>query len=199
MRYKPSDVSREIGPDGVEHMYVNGALAIRMFIIFAAAYIMSYAFRAINAVIAQPLVNELGLSAGQLGFLASAYFLSFAVMQLPVGVMLDRYGPRRVEAVLIGFAALGALLLGVIVGTAFADDMVDRFPVHYARFQSYFIATRYNRLELLSRIRNSVIERMHSYLDALVTLNSNNKVTNTGSTAVNGNVVRVCGQMMLGA
>ena len=113
MRYKPSDVSREIGPDGVEHMYVNGALAIRMFIIFAAAYIMSYAFRAINAVIAQPLVNELGLSAGQLGFLASAYFLSFAVMQLPVGVMLDRYGPRRVEAVLIGFAALGALLFAV--------------------------------------------------------------------------------------
>lgn len=113
MRYKPSDVSREIGPDGVEHMYVNGALAIRMFIIFAAAYIMSYAFRAINAVIAQPLVNELGLSAGQLGFLASAYFLSFAIMQLPVGVMLDRYGPRRVEAVLIGFAALGALLFAV--------------------------------------------------------------------------------------
>lgn len=113
MRYKPSDVSREIGPDGIEHMYVNGGLAIRMFIIFAAAYIMSYAFRAINAVIAQPLVNELGLSAGQLGFLASAYFLSFAIMQLPVGVMLDRYGPRRVEAVLIGFAALGALLFAV--------------------------------------------------------------------------------------
>lgn len=113
MRYKPSDVSREIGPDGIEHMYVNGALAIRMFVIFAAAYIMSYAFRAINAVIAQPLVNELGLSAGQLGFLASAYFLSFAVMQLPVGVMLDRYGPRRVEAVLIGFAALGALLFAL--------------------------------------------------------------------------------------
>lgn len=113
MRYNPDNVSREIGPDGIEHMYVNGALAIRMFVIFAAAYIMSYAFRAINAVIAQPLVNELGLSAGQLGFLASAYFLSFALMQLPVGVMLDRYGPRRVEAVLIGFAALGALLFAV--------------------------------------------------------------------------------------
>lgn len=113
MQYNPENVSREIGPDGVEHMYVNGSLAMRMFIIFAAAYVMSYAFRAINAVIAQPLVQELGLTAGQLGFLASAYFLSFAIMQLPVGVMLDRYGPRRVEAVLIGFAALGALLFAV--------------------------------------------------------------------------------------
>ncbi len=113
MRYNPKDVSREIGPDGIEHMYVSGSLAMRMFVIFAAAYVMSYAFRAVNAVIAQPLVQELGLTAGQLGFLASAYFLSFALMQLPVGVMLDRYGPRRVEAVLIGFAALGALLFAV--------------------------------------------------------------------------------------
>lgn len=113
MRFNPENLSREIGLDGVEHTYVSGSLAIRMFVIFAAAYIMSYAFRAINAVIAQPLVAELGLSAGQLGFLASAYFLSFALMQLPVGVMLDRYGPRRVEAVLIGFAALGALMFAV--------------------------------------------------------------------------------------
>lgn len=113
MHYKPENISREIGPDGLEHVYVSGSLAVRMFVVFAAAYIMSYAFRAINAVIAQPLVQELGLSAGQLGFLASAYFLSFALMQLPVGVMLDRYGPRRVEAVLIGFAALGALLFAV--------------------------------------------------------------------------------------
>ncbi len=57
-------------------------------------------------------------------------------------------------------------------GTAFSDDLVDRFPVHYAKFQSYFIAARYNRLELLSRIRNRIIERMHSYLDALMSLNS---------------------------
>ena len=113
MRYNPSNVSREIGPDGAEHTYVNGSLAVRMFVVFASAYLLSYAFRAINAVIAQPLVDELGLSAGQLGFLASAYFLSFAVMQLPVGVMLDRYGPRRVEAVLIGFAALGAVLFAL--------------------------------------------------------------------------------------
>jgi sugar phosphate permease len=97
MRYNPDNVSREIGPDGLEHMYVNGALAIRIFVIFALAYVMSYAFRAINAVIAQPLVAELGLSASQLGFLASAYFLSFAVMQLPVGVMLDRYGTRATK------------------------------------------------------------------------------------------------------
>ena len=73
-------------------------------------------------------------------------------------------------------------------GTAFSDDMVDRFPVHYARFQSYFIATRYNRLELLSRIRNSVIERMHSYLDALVTLNSGVQETASYAARIGGSM-----------
>ncbi|MFN4327459.1 MAG: MFS transporter [Limnobacter sp.] len=104
------DLHRELDPDGHERIWVSGRLAVRMFLLFAAAYMLSYAYRAINAVIAQPLVQELSLSAGQLGLLASAYFLAFAVMQLPVGVMLDRYGPRRVEAVLVCVAALGALV-----------------------------------------------------------------------------------------
>ena len=44
-----------------------------------------------------------------LGFLTSTYFLAFAAMQIPAGILLDRYGPRRVEPVLLAIAALGAL------------------------------------------------------------------------------------------
>lgn len=107
------NISREAGPDGEEHLYVSGGLAWRMFGLFALAYVISYAFRAINAVMAQPLVDELGLSAADLGLLASAYFLAFAVMQLPVGILLDRYGPRRTECSLLILAAVGALLFAV--------------------------------------------------------------------------------------
>ena len=42
----------------------------------------------------------------------------------------------------------------------FRDDYVDRFPVHYARFQNYFIQTRHNRLSMLNRIRQSLIEHL---------------------------------------
>ena len=70
MRVDPKHISRELGPDGVEHVYVSGGLAVRMFVIFALAYVLSYGFRAINAVIEQPLVVDLGLSASQLGFLS---------------------------------------------------------------------------------------------------------------------------------
>lgn len=89
---------------------VEGSLARRMFCIFALAYVVSYGMRTINAVIAPDLVRDLNLSAGQLGLLASAYFLTFALMQLPVGIMLDRFGPRRVDALLMLVAAVGCSL-----------------------------------------------------------------------------------------
>lgn len=92
---------------------VEGALARRMFLIFALAYVVSYGMRTINAVIAPGLVHDLGLSAGQLGLLASAYFLTFAFMQLPVGLLLDRFGPRRVDALLMLVGALGCGLFAV--------------------------------------------------------------------------------------
>jgi predicted MFS family arabinose efflux permease len=63
----------------------------------------------VNAVLAPTLAAEFGLSAGGLGLLSSMYFLSFAVCQLPVGVAMDRFGPRRVNAALLLVAALGGM------------------------------------------------------------------------------------------
>jgi len=61
----------------------------------------------VNAVLAPTLAAEFGLSAGGLGLLSSMYFFSFAFCQLPVGVAMDRFGPRRVNAVLLLVAAAG--------------------------------------------------------------------------------------------
>jgi MFS family permease len=61
----------------------------------------------VNAVLAPTLAAEFGLSAGGLGLLSSVYFLSFALCQLPVGVAMDRFGPRRVNATLLLVAAAG--------------------------------------------------------------------------------------------
>ena len=85
---------------------------------FAAAYLLSYLFRSINAVISPELTRELALDAGALGFLTSAYFLAFGLMQIPVGMLLDRFGPRRVEPVLLALAASGALLFSLADGLA---------------------------------------------------------------------------------
>ena len=64
---------------------------------FAAAYFLSYFFRSANAVIGPELARELGLSAGDLGLLTSTYLLAFCLAQLPLGMLLDRFGARRVR------------------------------------------------------------------------------------------------------
>ena len=87
-----------------------------VFLPFAAAYFLSYAYRSINAVIAPDLTAAFSLSAAQLGLLTSVYFLAFAAFQIPVGILLDRFGPRRTNASLLLAAALGALVFALSPG-----------------------------------------------------------------------------------
>ena len=84
---------------------------------FAAGYLLSYLYRTVNAVISPELSRDLALNPSSLGLLTSAYFIGFAAMQIPVGILLDRYGPRRVEPVLLAVAAGGAALF------AFAESL----------------------------------------------------------------------------
>lgn len=84
-----------------------------VFLPFAVGYFFSYLYRTVNAVIGPDLALEVGLTAGQLGMLSSAYFITFALAQIPVGVFLDSHGPRRVETVLLVVAALGAFLFAI--------------------------------------------------------------------------------------
>jgi MFS family permease len=88
-------------------------LWLRVFLPFAVGYYFSYFLRNVNAVIAPELMRELGVSAADLGLLTSAYLLAFGAAQLPLGLALDRYGPRRVEAVLLLVAAAGCGLFAV--------------------------------------------------------------------------------------
>lgn len=88
-------------------------VAGRVLLPFACGYFMSYLFRSVNAVIAPNLQRDLGIGAGDLGTLTAAYFLTFSLFQLPLGILLDRFGPRRVQAGLLLFAALGAVIFAV--------------------------------------------------------------------------------------
>jgi predicted MFS family arabinose efflux permease len=70
----------------------------------------------VNAVMAPNLVEDLGLDAAALGLLTSVYFLAFAGAQIPLGILLDRFGPRRSESALLLFAAAGATLFALADG-----------------------------------------------------------------------------------
>jgi MFS family permease len=104
--------ARQWGKDLAQHW----RLILCVFLPFAAGFYLSYLFRTINALIAAPLMSDLALGAGDLGLITSAYFLTFAAAQLPVGILLDRYGPRRVQSALMLIAAGGAALFAVSDG-----------------------------------------------------------------------------------
>ncbi|MET0014265.1 MAG: MFS transporter [Sedimenticola sp.] len=137
------------------------AFLLRIFIPFALGYFLSYLFRVVNAVIAPDLTAELALNANQLGLLTSAYFLTFAAFQLPLGILLDRYGPRRIEAALLLFAAAGALVFslsesvsGLILGRALIGFGVSAcLMAAFKSFVQWFPANRLpmaNGLQLAS-------------------------------------------------
>lgn len=99
----------------------------RLFLPFALGYYLSYLLRNANAVMSPVLTRELDLSAADLGLLTSAYFFAFGAFQIPLGMLLDRYGPRRVEAFLMLFAAAGTLVfaLGHSIGAlAFGRGLI---------------------------------------------------------------------------
>ncbi len=97
---------------------------LRVFLPFAAAYFLSYFLRNANAVIAPDLERELSISSSSLGLLTSTYLLAFAAAQLPLGVALDRFGPRRVESALLLVAATGCGLFAT--GTSLTQLTIGR-------------------------------------------------------------------------
>jgi MFS family permease len=100
---------RQAAKDPVE----KRSLILRVFLPFVFGYYIAYLFRTINAVMAVPLATELGLGADDLGLLTSVYFLTFAAAQIPIGILLDLYGPRRVQSALLVIATIGSALFAV--------------------------------------------------------------------------------------
>ena len=84
-----------------------------IFILFTLGYFLSYFYRSANAVIASDLATDLTLSAGQLGFVTSVFFLTFAAVQIPVGISLDRWGARWVTPGLLIVGGVGSLIFAV--------------------------------------------------------------------------------------
>lgn len=108
---------------------------------------MSQAFRTVATVIAGELKTEFAATDQDVGLVAAAFHLAFALAQIPIGVALDIHGPRRTISAAFLLAVLGALLsamapnlpllmagqflIGIGCGPAFLGTMVfiaKRYP-----------------------------------------------------------------------
>jgi MFS family permease len=89
------------------------AIAIAVVVTLGVLYIVSQFLRNSVGVIAPNLAEEIGLSPMQIGALSSIYFFCFAAMQLPLGVALDRFGPKLCILVSVGFTVLGCAVFAL--------------------------------------------------------------------------------------
>jgi sugar phosphate permease len=131
--------------------------ALRVFIILLLAYFLSYFFRATNAVISPDLRRDLGLTSAELGLMTSLFYLTFAIAQLPLGALLDRFGPRFVHPALMLLGATGALIFAsaqdfltlsagrALLGIGFAAALMGALKA----FSLWFPAQRYASISSL--------------------------------------------------
>lgn len=137
------------------------AVFFYVFLPFALGHYLSSLLRTVNAVLAPDLVGSLALSSGQLGLLTSAFFFSFALVQLPVGIALDRYGPRKVQLVLMLVAALGAVMFSR--GGTFAELLVARAVIGFGLGGCFMSAVK----AISSWIAPTKLPSVHGYLIAV--------------------------------
>ncbi|MCY4099239.1 MAG: MFS transporter, partial [Rhodospirillales bacterium] len=83
---------------------------VRLVTLACTAYLLSQFYRSSVGVLAPDLMSRLSLTPEELGRLGGIFFLAFACAQLPLGVLLDRYGPRKTTSLVLVGAALGAFL-----------------------------------------------------------------------------------------
>ncbi|WP_033067410.1 MFS transporter [Thalassospira australica] len=89
------------------------------------AFSLSQFFRSAQALLAEPLRGELAITPEQIGLISGSFHFAFALMQIPVGVMLDRFGPRMTNGALMLVTVIGVIIfanahsvIGLMIGQA---------------------------------------------------------------------------------
>jgi MFS family permease len=95
-----------------------GVAAIALVGTLIAVYTVSQFLRNSIGVIAPNLASELGLTPGDIGLLSSVFFFTFAAAQIPVGMALDRFGPRRCLLACVAVTVAGAVVFAAATSTA---------------------------------------------------------------------------------
>ena len=101
--------------------------AVLIFFVFACGYFISCLLRAVTATLSPLLTNEFNLLAGDLGLLAGGYFLGFASMQIPLGYLLDRHGPKKIVSSFLLIAIIGSAAFAL--AQSFAGLLLSRILI----------------------------------------------------------------------
>lgn len=85
-------------------------LAWVIWLLSALFMFYKYAIEVSPSVMTSHLMAEFGIDGAQLGNLAACYFYAYLLMQIPAGILVDRFGPRKVTTIAIAVCGLGMIL-----------------------------------------------------------------------------------------
>jgi len=81
-----------------------------IFLLATSHFFLSQFYRTSSAVIATQLIQDLALDTEGLGLLSASFFYGFAATQIPIGLLLDKVGPRKLMTILSLLGILGAFI-----------------------------------------------------------------------------------------
>ncbi len=151
-----------------------------IFIILSALYILSMFYRVSTAIMAPNLIQDLGLDAETLGILGGAYFYSFALVQIPMGPMLDRIGPRLVISSFAMMGAFGAFLFSpshtfytafwgrILIGLGMASILMSSLKTFTLWFPSKQFATLMGTLISVGTLGNILAASPLAYFTSTI-------------------------------
>jgi MFS family permease len=84
-------------------------ITVPILAVLTLGFTLSHFQRTSLSAIAPDLMVELGLSPETFGFIVSGIFIGVAVGQIPIGILLDRYGARRILPIMLAIATVGSL------------------------------------------------------------------------------------------
>ena len=111
----------------MEYYILPKKQAITVFFVFAFGYFLSCLLRAITATLSPVLTLEFELMAADLGLLAGGYFLGFASMQIPLGYLLDKFGPKKIVSSFLLIAFIGTLSFAL--AQSFSGLLISRILI----------------------------------------------------------------------
>jgi len=137
-----------------------------IFFILSALFTLSQFYRVSSAVIAPNLIHDLGLNAEMLGLLGGAFFYAFTLLQIPMGPMLDRIGPRMIMSLSCLVGAMGAFLFAfgntfhavffgrVLIGAGMAPMLMGAFKTFTLQYPPEQFATLVGIISAVGTIGN---------------------------------------------
>lgn len=105
----------------------EAGIAFKIIAALSFVYVASNFFRSSTAVIAPNIMEDLALSHEQLGVVGGIFFIAFALFQVPVGISLDRYGPKKTICGLMLISVFGSF--GFALATNFMELFLARFII----------------------------------------------------------------------